>query len=888
MKNLNKIFITFILVILISNNFMLYEDSFLKINKILAGEQLGQTNFDDGNSLPWHICESGTGKMDYSINNGAFEITIVNPGGKSNGGEDRWDCQFRHRDLKIVAGHQYKIEYEITSSNSGQYYTKIGNLEGDVEVWHSNSGPNDFDSNWGLIPLESGKTKKVSMTFTTDKNLDVAEWNFHLGGDGEYTKGICFPAGTKITFDNMSLYDMSGDENDYVNHSEFKKLQIFTNQLGYFPLSIKKATLLSSSTQPVDYEIFNSENISVYIGKSIPMGFDKDSGDEVHIIDFSSFNIEGTGYYIKANSAQSLQFDIKKDLYSQMLYDSLNYFYQNRSGIDVKSEHISSGDKTKLARKAGHLPDVCSTDLVWGYTDSYNLDVTGGWYDAGDYGKYVVNGGIALWTMLNQYEHALSLGKTNSSLYSDGSSNIPESGNQFPDILDESRYEMEFMLKMIVPEGKKYAGMVHHKVHDAEWTALGIAPSDSTGKRIIKPPSTAATLNLSACAAASYRVWKEYDLDFAKKCLSSAEKAYGEAKKNSTMFAPFENSTGGGPYGDNYVNDEFYWAATELFLSTQDQKYYDDMKNSVHFLEMPTTLNKGEEIDSISSFNWANTSALGTLSLSVVKNGIKEDDLLKANENIINASNFYLDIINSQGYGVPLKSCTVDTDKGKVSGYPWGSNSFVVNSAIVMAYAYDITKEEKHLNGLINSMDYLLGRNPLGYSYITGYGKNFSKNPHHRWWASQINPSFPSAPSGVLVGGPNSGLQDPYVKSLGLSSKVLLPQRCYVDHIESWSTNECTINWNAPLAWVAGYLTNISVVNNGKIENAEDASTTEKTSISISTNKETNTKSENIEEENSTPNSNSKLFDILLIIGIIIIVLFLIIGFVNFVKNSVK
>jgi len=152
MKNLNKILITFILVILISNNFLLFDHSFFKINKIYAGEQLGQTNFNDGISLPWQVTESGTGKMDYSINNGALEITIVNPGGKSNGGEDRWDCQFRHRDLKIVAGHQYKVEYEITSSNTGQYYTKIGNLEGNVEVWHSNSSPNDFNDNWGLIP----------------------------------------------------------------------------------------------------------------------------------------------------------------------------------------------------------------------------------------------------------------------------------------------------------------------------------------------------------------------------------------------------------------------------------------------------------------------------------------------------------------------------------------------------------------------------------------------------------------------------------------------------------------------------------------------------------------------------------------------------------------
>lgn len=114
-----------------------------------AGQQLGQTNFDDGVGLPWHICESDPAKMDFEIDKGVYKITIENPGGASNGGEDRWDCQFRHRGLKIVAGHQYKVNYEITASKSGKFYTKIGNLDGDVEIWHNMStNESDFGSNW--------------------------------------------------------------------------------------------------------------------------------------------------------------------------------------------------------------------------------------------------------------------------------------------------------------------------------------------------------------------------------------------------------------------------------------------------------------------------------------------------------------------------------------------------------------------------------------------------------------------------------------------------------------------------------------------------------------------------------------------------------------------
>ncbi|MBE6851124.1 MAG: hypothetical protein E7504_05235, partial [Ruminococcus sp.] len=61
----------------------------------MAGELLGQSDFAEGAGLPWHICESMTGKMDFTIDGGTYNITVINPGGVSNGGEDRWDCQFR-------------------------------------------------------------------------------------------------------------------------------------------------------------------------------------------------------------------------------------------------------------------------------------------------------------------------------------------------------------------------------------------------------------------------------------------------------------------------------------------------------------------------------------------------------------------------------------------------------------------------------------------------------------------------------------------------------------------------------------------------------------------------------------------------------------------------
>ena len=772
---------------------------------VYEGEQLGQTNFDDGIGLPWHIVESGPSDMDFAIDNGVYSITINNPGGASRGGEDRWDCQFRHRGLKIVSGHQYKVEYEITPSNSGKYYTKIGNLDGDVEIWHnmmSDNGP-DFNSTWDLIQIGANETKKVSLTFTASQSLDVAEWAFHFGGDGQYTPGDCFPEGTVITFDNMSLIDLTGDENDYEIIGEKIRCPIMTNQAGYIAGRSKRATLLSDSKKAIDFEILDDSGKSVYSGKTTPFGIDKDSGDSVHIIDFTDFNDKGTYTIETEDGEKSRKITIgDSSVYSSLLYDALNYFYQNRSGIEIESKYISSGDKDKLARAAGHTTDNAEIMSDWeSGTTGKTIDVTGGWYDAGDHGKYVVNGGFSLWMMQNQYETALTKGYEN--VYGDGAMLLPENSNGNPDLLDEARWEMEWMLKMIVEDGE-YKDMAYHKAHDEKWTGLGIAPADDEMKRIVKPPTTAATLNLAACGAQASRLWKDIDPEFAADCLEAAENAYAAAKKNPDVFAPLDSSIGGGAYGDDDVNDEFYWAACELYITTGDDSYYNDMKSSDCFLDVPETMNGGESVGSIGSFDWGHTAALGTMSLALNDKSIPSDDMSDITKNICSTADAFIELEESQGYGLPYGQSKIsynDSDEG----YIWGSNSVVADNSIVLAYAYMLTGDDKYMDGVISGMDYLLGRNAMDNSYVTGYGANAIKNPHHRYWANQIDETFPSAPNGVLSGGPNSGMQDPWVQGMGWKKGEIEPQKCYMDHIEAWSVNECTINWNASLAWLAGF-----------------------------------------------------------------------------------
>lgn len=816
-----------------------------------AGQQLGQTDFDEGVGLPWHIVESAPAEMEFEISGGTYNVTIKNPGGASRGGEDRWDCQFRHRGLKIVSGHQYEVSYEITASNSGKYYTKIGNLDGDVEIWHNmmaDNGP-DLGSTWDPIQINANETKKVKLTFTASQSLDVAEWAFHLGGDGQYTNGDCFPAGTVISFDNMSLIDLSGDENDYVASEEQTRPGVMVNQVGYFKGRSKRATVLSDSKKGIGFEIKDDSGKSVYSGTTSPFGYDKDSDDDVHTIDFSDFDESGTYYIETEDGSTSCHFTIgDSEIYSSLLYDALNYFYQNRSGIAIESDYITSGDKQALSRAAGHTTDNAEIMSDWENGSTGNsIDVTGGWYDAGDHGKYVVNGGFSLWMMQNQYETAIKYGYDD--VYADGTMYLPESSNGNPDLLDEARWEMEWMLKMIVQDGK-YEGMAYHKAHDEKWTGLGIAPADDEMKRIVKPPTTAATLNLAACAAQAARLWKDYDKDFADECLEAAENAYEAALKNPKEFAPLDSAVGGGAYGDDNVDDEFYWAACELYLTTGDNKYYSDMKDSKFFLELPSSLNGGESVDSVGSFDWGNTAALGTFSLSLNSDALSSSDSDTVTDNICSTADYYIGLEESQGYGLPYAQSTLsynDSDKG----YLWGSNSFVADNSIVMAYAYMLTKNDDYMNGAIGGLDYILGRNAMNYSYVTGYGENAVENPHHRYWANQVDSTFPKAPCGVLSGGPNSGMQDPWVKGSGWNKGEIAPQKCYMDHIEAWSVNECTINWNASLAWLAGF----SAQENGGII---AGSTGDSAGVSNdSTDKERPTKSDD-EDDDKKPSRTTK------------------------------
>ena len=873
-----------------------------------AGLVVGESEFTH-KALPWHTCESSPAKQNFNLEDGAFHIEVVEPEGAD---KEKWDLQVRHRNLNFKAGHEYKVSCKLKGSRAGmEICSKIGNIAGTEEYFELDGGSNDMH----MGPDMGGQWPQAAVKLTTDwqtfegtfkptKDLEACEWCFHYAKGTKYQGNA--KAGDEIWFDDLSIDcvtcgdaapgdSCNADPNegygattrDYSANFDpnLKKGGktvnfISVNQIGYFTNFAKIATLGDNKgdvlygATTIDlsgtytWELVDAKSGDVVeTGETSAVTKDADSADSVAKIDFSKANKPGRYYLrIKGQDWRSFEFNIGDDIYSDkshdMLKNALNYFYQNRSGIDIEEKYITSGDKSTLAHEGGHKTDTAYVQKIWKNEYLSNTEATStyasskitankGWYDAGDHGKYVVNGGISVWTLLNMYERAL-YNESTKEKFADGSGtvSIPETGNKIPDIIDECLYELEFMTAMKVdksePTWGKYEGMVYHKLHDHKWTGLATRPWDYSGKtlsdgskgweteRIVKPPTLAATLNYAACSAQVARLIKPYDAEKAAFYLQEAKDAYQAADKNwyeaakdeetneKSLYAPFNQAKGGGPYGDNEVKDDLYWAACEIFTSckaledSEADTYLAELSEYTNAFKVPERITGGEnQTGTFSVLNWGNTASAGSLSLLLNNQYLTDEQKDTLTKSIIATADAYIKEEESQGYGIPYKydgpGYTDENNLTKdivIKGYEWGSNSMVINNLMAISYAYDITGEEKYMNGVLTGMNYLLGCNPLAFSYVTGYGTYKERNPHHRYWSHELDKTLPMAPDGVLSGGPNAGLQDPYVRALGfVPGKETNPsQRCFVDSIEAWSTNEVTINWNAPLAWIVEFL----------------------------------------------------------------------------------
>jgi endoglucanase len=676
------------------------------------------------------------------------------------------DVVLRQRPLALAKGHHYQLRLKVHATAPTRVRPRLSKISVPyTELWAATV---DADT--------TAKTWAGAFDSTVDD--DAVELAIEFGGTltGKVPLTVCL--------DDVELND---PEFEAPTAQARPASAVRVNQVGYLPQFAKIATVATKATGPVEWQLLDKGGKVRASGKTRPFGEDKSSGEIVQQIDFSSVTAVGKGYKLKVGKEESLPFDIGNDVYRRLKHDALAFFYLQRSGVPIKMPYAGSKNYERPAGHPGDKKVPCSKEAKC----DYSLDVSGGWYDAGDHGKYLVNGGYTVWALQDELEALTKFGSTAGD-FGDGKLSIPEGKNGKPDLLDEARFGLEALMKMQVPAGKPMAGMVHQKMHGEKWSAIPTAPDKDDIKRFLRPVSTAATLNLAGAAAQASRLWKTLDPEFSQRCLNAAETAYAAAQKNPKIAAE-PKVEGGGIYGDGDTGDEFYWAATELFITTGKQNYKDDLlKSRFHAPKAGVETAAGE-------LNWDHLAPAAKMSLVAAPNGLGDAGIAAVRAQLIAAADRFLGFIAKRGYRVPMASDLT---------YIWGSNAQVMDAALVLGTAYNLTHDAKYANGVIDCMDYLLGRNPLAFSYVAGYGTHALRNPHHRVWAHQKDPKLPEAPPGAVSGGPNSTLQDPYIRKLGMSGCP--PETCYVDNVESYSTNEVAINWNASLAWMAAFLDDIA------------------------------------------------------------------------------
>lgn len=540
------------------------------------------------------------------------------------------------------------------------------------------------------------------------------------------------------------------------------------NQVGYLSSGKKQAVVTFSENNlgltPVRFIICEkSTGRKVYEGNSSSWRFFAGSGQTVSTLDFTEFTKNGD-YVIKIPKQEgvreeivSFDFSIKRstaELYGKIRDDALRAFVFWKCGDDgVYSCH--AGDK---------YADVHGQP-------GQKIDVRGGWHDAGDYGKYSVNAAYTvgmLFLGLESFPNAFNF-------------RIPGTGKGKVGMQDILRPEIEWFFSM-----QRQDGAVYHKACSKEWPLNETSPERDAFIKTVLPVSTTATADFAAIMAQASRAFSNTDPELSRKCLDAAERAWQFLEKNPALIMvdpTYDGKEYGGPYIDERSDDkdERLWAAAELWRATHKEKYGEYVKQRLPKPESDPAKEKILDWGSVSFFAY----------YSYFMDNPSENPELKSY--LQRYGDYLLQLQSRNPFGITIT--------GRSEGsLDWGSNSVILTGAFQLLMTSKLSGDPRYGQQARSSLDYVLGINPLGYSFVTGNGDRTPKDPHFR-------PSMSGQhllPSGFLIGGPNSVEIGGDVPLAAMSQKP--PYLRYVDDRWSWATNEVAVNWNAPLVNVLAVL----------------------------------------------------------------------------------
>ena len=533
------------------------------------------------------------------------------------------------------------------------------------------------------------------------------------------------------------------------------------NQVGYFP-NEEKVVVIEGINPAGKIQVKNLQGKTVLKPRNIRQAQSPWGDKTRYVVDISDLKKEGDYEVCVAGAKAPLR--IARHALHDISVASLKLFYLIRSGVPIESQYAGP-----YARPLGHAdtqvlvhPSAASESRPEGTVISSPL----GWYDAGDYNKYVVNSAFSIGLMLGVYEE-------NKAYFDRLQTNIPESKNQTADFLDEMMFNMLWLLTMQDPDD----GGVYHKLTTPNFEGF-VMPKDCHQPRYVVAKSVTATLDFAAVMAQMARLMKgnaDYP-DFSAKAAEAAERAYLWALvhpdafyRQGDMNKQFQPAVNTGEYGDGNATDERFWAATELYKLTGKTVYKQDALRL-----MPSDFLVP---------SWGNVSGLGMLSWLSAGDAVQADKVRQALQACCDA---YVKDTDQSCFQAPYGNHAHDFGWGHLSERCCGMG-------IALLFADQYVTKGNYRRYALENIDCLLGRNALGYCYVTGFGQKSPMHPHHRPSAADgIDAPFP----GMLVGGPNPGQQD---KGSNLVYPSSLPDESYVDHADSYASNEIAINWNAAL-----------------------------------------------------------------------------------------
>lgn len=549
--------------------------------------------------------------------------------------------------------------------------------------------------------------------------------------------------------------------------------EVMINQLGFAPQAQKQAIV--TDPKQTQFILTDINGLQVFSAKLSATKTWQPSMQKVAIADFSALTTPGTYYFIVGDKIKA-EVSIKAEPYLEVLKAASRAYYYNRSGMALEQKHAG-----QWARAAGHVddraeihPSAASKTRPAGTV----ISSPKGWYDAGDYNQYVVNSAITLYTLLDALQQFPLVLDTLVL-------NIPESGDALPDLLNEISWNLDWLLSMQDPTD----GGVYHKLTTLKFSGH-VMPHEAIAPRYLVQKSTGASLDFAAVTAFAARVLAAYEgyEQQSAELLTAAKQAWlwSEAHPNKPYVQPEDVKTGTYIYPNETFVDERFWAAVELAISTGELSYLSEI-----------------ELDKVEAgvASWDFVAPLGWMSLSQAQaqgKGFKTY-AQSARIRLKQIADKMLDEFSDSAFSTSMN--TFKQGNGSAGAdFVWGSNGVLANHNVLLFHAY-ADEPEKVIAVIQGNVDYLLGKNATGYSFVTGFGVKSPQNIHHRpSWADDIAAPIP----GFLVGGPHSGQQD---NCPGYSSK--LAALSYTDETCSYATNEVAINWNAPLLFSLALLQQI-------------------------------------------------------------------------------